>query len=409
MRRYVSETIMTYRYKRSKIAHSNVEIHFFVYRIEKKVHVAINTRLMQNAPLDGIGRFSFEIVKRVAEQNRNDKFTLIFDRKNDGRYITSPNMHGVWVPPPTRLPFLMDLFFEASVPYMLNKLKPDVFFSPDGWISMRTQTPTVQVVHDLNFIHMPEHLPPMWRKYYLEKFPRFIEKADHIITVSEFSKQDLIQQLAVPPEKISVVYNETGEGFRPGNPDEITDIRKKYTDDKPYFLFVGLIHPRKNIGGLMNAFALYKKKNKDEVKLVIAGNKKWWTPELENIFAVNAYKNDIVFTGRIPDSQLHELYRGALALVYPSFFEGFGIPILEAFKSGIPVITANNTALPEVGGNAALYADAHDADVIAEHMSAVTGDHLLRDKLIQNGFAQSQKFSWDTGAVTVSQILHRYA
>jgi len=374
------------------------------------MHVAVNTRLMQHGPLDGIGRFSFEILRRVASLNPDDRFTLLFDRKFDPRYLTSPNMLGKAVPPPTRLPFLMDLFFEVSLPIQFKRLKPDVFFSPDGWVSLTAKVPTVQVVHDLNFIHMPEHLPRMWRRYYLKRFPLFIARAHHIVTVSEFSKRDLMEKLGVPEEKISVVYNDTAEGFSPAaDADEAGRVRHKYAAGKPYFLFVGLIHPRKNIGGLMEAFAIMKKNTGADTKLVIAGSKKWWTPELEKQHAEHPYREDIIFTGRLSDADLQEIYRGALALVFPSFFEGFGIPILEAFKSDVPVITSDTTALPEVGGDAALYCDPFDAASIARPMIDIYNDAALREQCIIRGRSQTQKFSWDAGAQTVSRILKRYA
>lgn len=374
------------------------------------MHVAVNTRLMQHGPLDGIGRFSFEILRRTAALHPDDRFSLLFDRKFDPRYLTSPNMTGKVVHPPTRLPFLMDLFFEVGIPLALKKLRPDVFFSPDGWVSLSSRTPTVSVLHDLNFIHMPGHLPPMWRKYYLKKFPLFIRRADHILTVSEFSKRDLQEQFGLPDDKISVVYNDTAEGFRPAaGAEEIQQIRARFADGKPYFLFVGLIHPRKNIGGLMDAFARYRNQMQDDTRLLIVGSKKWWTPELEDRLQKNPYRNDIVFTGRLDDESLQTVYRAATALVFPSFFEGFGIPILEAFKSGVPVITSPVTALPEVGGDAALYADPYDADAIAARMTALVQDPQLRNACIERGHVQTRRFSWDAGARTVSQILHRYA
>ena len=377
---------------------------------KKKMHTAVNTRLMQHGPLDGIGRFSFEILRRVAASNPADRFTLLFDRRYDPRYLTSPNMEARVVHPPTRLPFLMDLFFEVGVPLALKKLKPDVFFSPDGWVSMSAKTPTVHVVHDLNFIHMPEHLPPMWRKYYLKKFPLFIQKAHHVVTVSEFSKRDLMEQLHVPEEKISVVYNDTAEGFRPASDEaEAAHIRARHTGGRPYFLFVGLSHPRKNIGGLMDAFALMKSEKPNDTRLVVAGSKKWWTPELEKKYLENPFREDIVFTGRLSDEDLAEIYRGALALVFPSFFEGFGIPILEAFKSGVPVVTSDLTALPEVGGDAALYCDPYRPGSIADQMFTLDSDPALRADCIARGYIQTRKFSWDTGADTVSRILQRYA
>ena len=374
------------------------------------MHVAVNTRLMQHGPLDGIGRFSFEILRRVAADNPDDRFTLLFDRRFHPKYLTSPNMRGKALFPPTRLPFLMDIFFEASLPVALKNLRPDVFFSPDGWVSLTAKTPTVSVVHDLNFIHMPEHLPPRWRRYYLKKFPLFIRRADHIITVSEFSKRDLMEQLDVPEEKLSVVYNDTAEGFRPANDEaEVQAIRGKYAQGRPYFLSVGLIHPRKNIPGLLNAFARFKSHTGSEAKLLVAGAKKWWTDELENRYRTNPAFADIHFFGRVSDADLQELYRGALALVFPSFFEGFGIPLLEAFKSGIPAITSHNTALTEVGGDAVLYCDPHEPESIAEAMLRVAESVALRQDLVQKGFARVPLFSWDAGARTVTRILHRYA
>lgn len=365
---------------------------------------------MQHGPLDGIGRFSFEILRRVAQNEPQDRFTLLFDRKFHPRYLTSPNMRGKVLFPPTRLPFLIDIFFEASIPVALKNLRPQVFFSPDGWVSLTARTPTVSVVHDLNFIHMPEHLPPRWRRYYLKKFPLFVRRADHIVTVSEFSKRDLMEQLRVPEEKISVVYNDTAEGFRPAlDAAEVQKIRHTYAQGKPYFLFVGLIHPRKNIHGLMQAFALLNQQTHGEVKLLIAGARKWWTAEQEKQYRENPAHAHIHFLGRLQDDALQELYRGALALVFPSFFEGFGIPLLEAFKSGIPAITSHNTALTEVGGDAALYCDPAHPESIAEAMLRVLSDGALRGQCIEKGYVQTQKFSWDAGARTVSQLLHRYA
>lgn len=364
---------------------------------------------MQAGPLDGIGRFSYEIIRRLAANNPNDRFSLLFDRKFDPSFLFDKNVSGMAVPPPTRLPMLMDIFFEFSLPHTFKKIKPDVFFSPDGWVSMKSKIPTVSVVHDLNFVHMPEHLPPMWKKYYEKKFPGFIRRADHLITVSEFSKQDIIQQFNIAPENISVVYNDTAEGFRPAKDlDEIKQIRNKHSAGKPFFFFVGLIHPRKNIDGLMEAFRIYKERSASETRLLIAGSKKWWNAEMEAKHQNNPFRDEIIFTGKIPDETLKELYRASEALVYPSFFEGFGIPILEAFKSGVPVITSNTTAMPEVGGDAALYANPQDAESFALQMLALA-DPALRRNCIEKGFQQCRLFNWDRGAETVRNILHRYA
>jgi glycosyltransferase involved in cell wall biosynthesis len=374
------------------------------------VHIAINTRLLQNAPLDGIGRFGYEISRRLALHNPQDTFSLVFDRPFPEKYITQKNMKGYVVHPPTRLPLLINLFFNWGLPRLFSQIRPDVFFSPDGWVSLRSKVPTVSVVHDLNFMHMPENLPRIWRKHYLRQFPEYIRRADHLITVSEFSKQDITNHFGIRPEKISVVYNDTGDGFRPArSAEEIRQIQQEFAEGNPYFLFVGLIHARKNPGGLMQAFDLYKKQSKSPAKLIIAGNKKWWSAGLENTYQHCTFRKDIIFTGRVSDSDLRRLYRACEALVYPSFFEGFGIPILEAFKSGVPVITSNTTAMPEVGGEAALYANPHEPASIAEQMLLLENRPGLRERCIQKGFERTALFSWDRGAETVARILHQSA
>lgn len=376
----------------------------------KKVHIAVNTRLLQTGPADGIGLFTREIMARLPKIMAGDSFTFLFDKPFSNAYSLPENVTAKRLYPPTRLPLLMDLFFEWSVPRALQSIQPDVFFSPDGWVSLRTKTPTVSVVHDLNFLHHPEFIAPRWRKYYLKKFPEFVRKADHLITVSQFSKTDLVNTLNIPSENITVVYNSIAQGFRPViSIQEKEKIQQEFTGGFPYFLHVGSIHERKNTVGLMRAFESFRKAHEARFLLLFAGAKQWWTDAMQKTWNEHPFRDDILFLGKVSDEVLPYLYRGAEALVFPSFFEGFGIPVVEAFKSGIPVITSNSSSLPEIASDAAILIDPHNPEQMAEAMHRIISDSALREELINKGSHRVLDFSWDVAAEQIAQILKSYA
>ncbi len=376
----------------------------------KKVHIAVNTRLLRQGPTDGIGLFTREIMTRLPRIMADDSFSFLFDKPFPDADSLPENVHAKRLYPPTRLPLLMDLFFGCSVPRALKSIHPDVFFSPDGWVSLKTGMPTVSVVHDLNFLHHPDFIAPRWRKYYLTKFPALIRKADHLITVSQFSRQDMIQALGISPEKITVVYNSTAEGFRPvSSTPEKEKIQLEFAGGMDYFLHVGSIHERKNTKGLMEAFGQFRKTHEKPFRLLFAGAKQWWTDSMRETWENHPFREDILFLGQLSDESLQRIYRGAEALVFPSFFEGFGIPVIEGFKSGIPVITSNLTALPEIAGGAAYLIDPYQREQLTEAMHRIVSDAVLREELIAKGTRRTEYFSWDTAAEQIAQILKTYA
>lgn len=203
----------------------------------------------------------------------------------------------------------------------MHRYKPDLFLSPDGYVSLSAHIPTLAVIHDLNFEHRPGDLPFFARNYYRFFFKRFARKAKRIATVSEYSRQDISLQYSINPEKIDVVYNGASEGFRPLSRDEIEHTRQNYSEGKPYFLFVGSLHPRKNLINLFTAFDLFKIQTGSSHKLLIAGGRQWWTHELQTSFDKMKYKKDVVFTGRVSDDTLHRLTASAFALTYVSFLK----------------------------------------------------------------------------------------
>lgn len=348
--------------------------------------------------MEGIGWFAYETLSRITRANPQVDFTFIFDRPYHEEFIFANNITPVVTYPQARHPLLWYLYFDWGIPPVLHKHKPDLFLSPDGWLSLRTKVPQLPVIHDLNFVHHPEFLPAVNRRYYDYFFPRFAHKAKRIATVSEFSKGDIVQSYGINPALIDVVYNGCNTLYHPLNEADAQAVRNKYTQGCPYFLFVGLIHPRKNLVNLFRAFDEFKASTGHNAKLLLVGEKKWWTDDIRHSYENMAFKDDAVFAGRVPNEELRGILGAALSMVYVPYFEGFGIPILEAMYADVPVITSNITSMPEVGGNAVLLADPHSPQSIKEQMAKLALDSDLRQQLIEKGRARRQEFSWDRTA-----------
>jgi glycosyltransferase involved in cell wall biosynthesis len=363
-----------------------------------KIKIAVNTRLLLRNKMEGIGWFAYETLSRITRGNPDVEFVFIFDRKWDDEFIFANNITPVIASPQARHPLLWYLYFDWGVPHVLRKHKPDLFLSPDGWLSLRTSVPQLPVIHDLNFVHHPEFLPAINRKYYDYFFPRFAKKAARIATVSEFSKGDIAENYGIDKSKIDVVYNGCNTLYKPLTDDAIQATRNQFSQGAPYFLFVGLIHPRKNLVNLFLAFDEFKSATGHNAKLLLVGEKKWWTDDIRQSYEGLTFKDDVVFVGRVSNEVLQQLLGAALCLTYVPFFEGFGIPILEGMNADVPVITSNITSMPEVGGNAVLLADPFNPSSIKQQMERIALDSDLRTSLIEKGRIRRLDFSWDKTA-----------
>ncbi len=362
------------------------------------MRIAVNTRLLLPGRLEGIGWFTYETLKRIVTRHKEHEFIFLFDREFSDEFIFSDNIKPVVIPPQARHPVLWYIYFEYSLALALLKHKPDLFLSPDGWLSLNTRINSLPVIHDLNFFHYPEFIPWHVRKYYKYFFPRFINKATRIATVSEYTKKDIVKRFEYDPQKIDVVYNGANEIYQPMDNNARADIQNHYSQGCPYFLFVGLIHPRKNLANLIRAFEMFKQSHNSNFKLLVVGSKKWWTSNVQEALEKAKNRNDIIFTGRLEIDVLRKITASAFALAYPSYFEGFGIPLLEAFFSDVPVITSKTSSMPEVAGNAALYVNPHSPESIYKAMTKLFLDGGLRNDLIEKGRIQKAKFSWDKTA-----------
>ncbi|HHM20913.1 MAG TPA: glycosyltransferase family 1 protein [Bacteroidetes bacterium] len=367
--------------------------------------IAVNTRFLLKGKLEGIGFFTREVVKRLVEQHPEHEFIFFFDRPFDPSFIFGKNVTPVVLFPPARHPLLFLWWFEWSVARELKKRKADVFLSPDNFLSLRAPTRTILVTHDLAHLHLPGQQSFFQKKYYEILSSRFQRRADHIVTVSHFTKKDIVEQYGISPEKISVACNGCSGAFGSLSAAERQEVRDRYAGGQPYFLYVGAIHPRKNVHRLIRAFSAFKKATGAPVLLLIAGRFAWKAGGVKSAFERSAFQEDIRFLGYIPDSELPKLMAGAFALTYVSLFEGFGIPILEAMYSDVPVVTSNLSSMPEVAGDAALLVNPYSEKEIAQAMQQLWDNVHLRKRLIATGREQRKKFTWQKATDVVYTAL----
>jgi glycosyltransferase involved in cell wall biosynthesis len=357
------------------------------------VRIAVNTRLLLKDRLEGLGRFTYETLKLITQSHPEHEFFFLFDRPFDTNFVFADNVTPIVVRPPARHPLLWYVWFELSLPRVLKKINPDLFLSPDGFLSLNSNVLSLPVIHDLNFVHNPKDLAQSHAWFYNRYFPKYAQKAKRIATVSEFSKTDISKQYGIAPSKIDVVYNGVSERFKPLDENHKKAVLDKWSNGKPYFIYVGAIHQRKNIERMLAAYDRFREGN-SEHRFVLVGNKKWWTSTMQETLDVMKFKHEVVFTGRVSDEDLNDLMGAALANVYVSTFEGFGIPIIEAFQSGVPVITSNVTSMPEIASDAALLVYPLQSESISDAMIELASSNQLRLELIKKGHERAAHFTW---------------
>lgn len=369
--------------------------------------IVINTRLLLKDQLEGIGWFTYENVKRMVIAHPEHDFYFLFDRQYPPDFIFGSNVHPIVVRPQAKSPLELFVWFELAIPRVIKRIKPDIFFSPDGWLSLTLKIPQVTVIHDINFHHRMKDLPLLTGWYYRYFFPKFAQKAHRIVTVSEYSKIDISCSYHIPPEKIDVIYNGAHQNYKVLSDEEKKGTKALYSMGDDYFLFVGAQHPRKNIDGLLRAFDLFKTKYQTNHKLIIVGEKKFLSHSIEETYRAMEFKNEVLFTGRLSSQEIALVMGSALALVFIPFFEGFGMPLVEAMYAEIPVISSNTTSMPEVAGNAAIYTDPCNANEIVESMFKLVSNASLRNQLIENGRKRRAMFCWDTSAIALWNTIER--
>ena len=370
--------------------------------------IAINTRfLLPDRPLEGLGRYTHDLCRELVRQHPKDEFLFLFDRPFDPKHVFADHVTPLVLRPPARDPVTWLMWFEGSVKRALERHRVDVFFSPDNYGVLRSSVPQVVVCHDLGYEHFPEQVPLKGRYFYPFFFPKYLKKADAVVAISTSVQQDLVTHYRLPEQKITVVPNGYRGGFHPMTDATVQQFRRLQTGGAPYFFYVGAIQPRKNLTRLVRAFDTFKTHTGSNTKLVIGGRMAWKTGRLREAIEHSEYRTDILLPGFISDAELPEWMAAARAFVYPSLFEGFGLPLLEAMHAEVPVLTSNVSSLPEVAGRAALLIQPDSTEDIARGLAELDQNAPLRAELVERGREQRTRFSWARAAETVYEVLRR--
>jgi len=359
--------------------------------------IAINTRFLIPNKMEGFGRFTYEIAQQLVLQHPEDEFFFFFDRPYSKEFIFADNITPIVLFPPARHPFLWYLWFEWAVATALKKYQVDIFFSPDGYLSLRSSVKTLMVCHDISFIRYPEKIPFLVEKYYRHFTPKFLHRADRLITLSNHSRGDIGGYYNIPLHKIDLTHAASHGDFKPINLAESEQFKQKYSHGVDYFLYVGAIHGRKNVHRLIQAFEVFKEKTGASMKLLLVGKFMFKSGEVLSAYEQSPYKRDIIFTGYL-DKELYNVTAAAYAAVYVSLYEGFGMPIVEAIECHVPVITSNVSSMPEVVGDAGLTVAPTNIMDISDAMILLFRDKKLYLTLQEKCKIRKKKYTWKKAA-----------
>jgi glycosyltransferase involved in cell wall biosynthesis len=353
------------------------------------VRVAIDARKLHDF---GIGTYIRNLLRQLARIDRQTDYVLLSPAAD--RNVAAqlgPNFRTVLEPSPN-----YSLREQVHVPWVLRRERPDVFHAPHYVLPAAVPCRSVVTIHDCIHLMFPQYLPnKMAYAYARASMWTAVKRSDRILTVSEASKRDILHFFNVAPEKIVVVYNAIDDHFWLTPPDEeVARVRERYQLDHQFILYVGNIKPHKNLVRLIEAFAELRRTGFEELKLLIIGDEISKLPSLRRAVHGHKLHKHVRFLGYVSDDTLRVLYRLASLFVFPSLYEGFGLPPLEAMASGTPVVTSNQSSMPEVTGDAAVLVDPYDTGSIVEGMRRVLSDADLAAELRRRGPERAREFSW---------------
>ena len=360
--------------------------------------IAVNGIFLQQDTMEGYGHYTASILCRLAADQPNHQFVIVFDRPFGNQFESFANITSIVVKPKARhIPGYL-YWYNISAVIALKKWKPDVWIQPYGFCSLISSIPQIMVVHDLAF-HLFPKLIAWYHNWFYQFFtPLFLNKTKSLVTVSAYSKNAIEKQYPSTKNRIITISGAARDNFKPIDWNEKLAIKNAFTNGHEYFICVGAIHPRKNMMNLLKAFSHFKKWNKSNMKLVFTGRLAWkYNHFLEQLKSYK-FRDDIVLTGYLPEEKLIQITSAAYTSLYLSFYEGFGLPIVEAMQSGVPVISSDTSSMPEVGGDAVLYADPNNPKAIAEQMQLLYKNEQFRQIQIEKGLERARNFNWDHSA-----------
>ena len=367
------------------------------------MHVVINAQLISDQHSyrsAGVNAYSRNLLRALGDLtagNENVQLTAL-------RNLPAASEDGVCTQAtslPLHIPIARIAWEQLVLPGLLVKLDADIVHGLVNVLPLASSIPSVVTVHDLSFLHFPHLFPPSKRLYLTALCKASVQKAAAVIAVSQQTADDVVQQFGVFAQKVTIIHNGVDERFTPGNADEINEFRRAKRLPERFFLYLGTLEPRKNLETLLTAYADWRKQaspSDGDIKLVIAGGKGWF---YESIFSQTTALNlreHVFYPGYVPDEELPMWYKAALGLFYPSLFEGFGLPVLEAMACGTPVVCSDIAALREVAGDAVLLLPPTDVDAWTAGFAMMAGQPNLQAELSARGRIRSERFTWTAAA-----------
>lgn len=362
------------------------------------MRIAVDASPAAKRPRTGTEFYTLHLVLSLAEVDESNEYTLLLNDEVPEEFATLPPNFGPRPIPQSRL------WAQTRLARELRRDRPDVFFAPANVIPFLHPPRCVTTIHDVAFHYFPECYSPLAR-WYLELTTRFaLSRAVRVISVSEATKKDLVQIYGADPARIEVIHSGAPPGRdRPPSADEVASTLNGHGITPPYLLFLGRLEQKKNVPRILQAFLQLKERGIPH-QLVLGGSPGVGFAEIERLIEASPFAPDIVMTGYVGEEK-ECLYAAADVLVFPSLYEGFGFPILEAARYGTPVVTSRVSSLPEVAGQAALLVDPLEVDEIAEAILQLLHDPDLRSELIERGYERLEEFDWKNTATRVLGVL----
>ncbi len=350
----------------------------------------------------GISNYVLRLLKALAPLDADTDYRVLHSRKDRSPPIPGPNFHPVacWTPSHNRLE-------RWALGVEVARLGLDLLHTTDFIPPAFGYRKSVITVHDLTFFHYPQFLTADSRRYYNQQIRWAVRHTEHILADSYATKSDMVSMLDVPPAKITVVHLAAGPAFRPLDKAQVAQVIVHYDLEPGYLLCVGTLEPRKNLPGLLQAYRLLLDTQVTAAPLVLVGGKGWLYDEIFERVEELHLADRVRFLHNVPTADLPALYNAASLLTTPSFYEGFGLPALEAMACGTPVVVANRSSLPEIVGEAGLLVNPDDVDDIAQALARALTDEPLQARMRGLGLAQAARFTWERAAQETLAVYHQ--
>ena len=369
------------------------------------MHILFNALALPACKTGG-GVYMINLIRAISRMENGSHISVLVNRDNKYHFQNIENCHvslidcgPATISRPTRI-----IWEQMVLPSLIRRLKADIFHAPGFVLPLAATVPSVLTIFDMTFFSHSDKHEFMKQVYFKHFIPPSAKKADVVITISHSAAAEIERYLDIDGRKIRVTHLAADSVFHSRAPEAVKETLRLLGIPDRYILSVGTLEPRKNIPLLLSAYAELPDDLRSSYPLVLVGKEGWGHENLQHIAGTLGISRHLFFTGYLTDNQLADLYAAAALFVYPSLYEGFGLPVLEAMASGAPVLTSSVSSMPEVAGDAALLADPHDQASIARGMAAILTDSSLAERMVVRGFERALQFSWEKTAAEQAMI-----